>query len=99
MLRSAATGGLNYGRDDASYAQIFEGMYDMFKNKAEEQKAIASPAQSAPAAAAQPATPAQPAPAAAAPGFQPGKIYRDGQGRPARFRGYDAQGNPTFDKI
>jgi hypothetical protein len=52
MLRSAATGGLNYGRDDASYAQIFEGMYDMFKNKAEEQKAIASPAQSAPAAAA-----------------------------------------------
>ena len=52
MLRSAATGGLNYGRDDASYAQIFEGMYDMFKNKAEEQKAIASPAQGAPAAAA-----------------------------------------------
>jgi hypothetical protein len=99
MLRSAATGGLNYRRDDESYAQIFESMYDMFKNKAEEQKAIASPAQNAPAAAAQPATPAQPAPAAAAPGFQPGKIYRDGQGRPARFRGYDAQGKPTFDKI
>ncbi len=52
MLRSAATGGLNYGRDDASYAQIFEGMYDMFKNKAEQQKSIASPGKSAPAAAA-----------------------------------------------
>ena len=52
MLRSAATGGLNYGRDDASYAQIFEGMYDMFKNKAEQQKSIASPGKSASAAAA-----------------------------------------------
>jgi hypothetical protein len=37
MLRSAATGGLSYRRDDESYAQIFEGMYDMFKNKAEQQ--------------------------------------------------------------
>jgi hypothetical protein len=46
----------------------------------------------------QPAPSAQPAPAAP-PVFQPGKIYRDGQGRPARFRGYDAQGKPTFDKI
>jgi hypothetical protein len=52
MLRSAATGGLNYGRDDASYAQIFEGMYDMFKNKAEQQKSIAGPGKGAPAAAA-----------------------------------------------
>jgi cell fate (sporulation/competence/biofilm development) regulator YlbF (YheA/YmcA/DUF963 family) len=39
MLRSAATGGLSYRRDDESYAQIFEGMYDMFKNKAEQQMA------------------------------------------------------------
>lgn len=38
MLRSAATGGLNYRRDDKSYAEIFEGMYDMFKRKAEQQQ-------------------------------------------------------------
>jgi hypothetical protein len=57
MLRSAATGGLNYGRDDASYAQIFEGMYDMLKKKAEQQAPLTGPgsgsAATAPAAAAQ----------------------------------------------
>lgn len=57
MLRSAATGGLSYRRDDESYAQIFEGMYDMFKKKAEQQAPLASPsngnAAPAPAAAAQ----------------------------------------------
>jgi hypothetical protein len=99
MLRSAATGGLNYRRDDESYAQIFESMYDMFKNKAEEQKAIASPAQSAPAAAAQPATPAQPAPAAAAPGLQLNKKYKDARGVERIFKGYDSQGNPVFSPV
>ena len=99
MLRSAATGGLNYRRDDKSYAQIFESMYDMFKNKAEEQKAIASPAQSAPATAAQPATPAQPAPAAAAPGLQLNKKYKDARGVERIFKGYDSQGNPVFSPV
>jgi hypothetical protein len=53
MLRSAATGGLSYRRDDESYSQIFEGMYDMFKNKAEQQTSQTSPGAAAPAAAAQ----------------------------------------------
>jgi len=46
MLRSAATGGLNYRRDDKSYAQIFESMYDMFKKKAEQQQTLSASAPS-----------------------------------------------------
>jgi hypothetical protein len=99
MLRSAATGGLNYGRDDESYSQIFEGMYDMFKNKADQQKSLLSPSKSDSSLGQQPAQAQAPAAPASAPTFQPGKIYRDAQGRPARFRGYDAQGKPTFDKV
>lgn len=53
MLRSAATGGLSYRRDDESYSQIFEGMYDMFKKKAEQQTSQTNPGTAAPAAAAQ----------------------------------------------
>lgn len=90
MLKSAATGGLNYRRDDDSYAQIFESMYDMFKNKTEEQKSIASPNKSAPAAA------AQPAPAAAAPGLQLNKKYKDARGVTRIYKGTDSQGNPVF---
>jgi hypothetical protein len=78
-------------------------MYDMAleARQASEQKMSGKAVGTAAAAgsAAQPAPSAQPAPAAATRGFQPGKIYRDGQDRPARFRGYDAQGKPTFDKI
>jgi hypothetical protein len=105
LMAQAASLGLEQARDEPGFESAFERMYDLAletKNRAQsklsgaKETPSAQPA-AAPANAAQSA--AQPAPAAVAPGFQPGKIYRDGQGRPARFRGYDAQGNPTFDKI
>jgi hypothetical protein len=79
-------------------------MYDMAldaKNKAQAKLSGGNEAAGTQAAI-QPASAPQASPSAtpaAAPGFQPGKIYRDGQGRPARFRGYDDQGNPIFDKV
>ena len=92
MLRSAATGGLSYRRDDESYSQIFEGMYDMFKKKAEQQSPLTSPSNgNAAPAAAQPAA-APPA----APTFQVGKTYKDGQNRLRVFRGYGQDGKPLF---
>jgi hypothetical protein len=105
LMAQAASLGLEQARDEPGFESAFERMYDLAletKNRAQsklsgaKETPSAQPA-AAPANAAQSA--AQPAPAAVAPGFQPGKIYRDGQGRPARFRGYDAQGNPTFEKI
>ncbi|MFZ4499200.1 MAG: hypothetical protein ACOYMX_05795 [Burkholderiales bacterium] len=105
LMAQAASLGLEQARDEPGFESAFERMYDLAletKNRAQSKLSGAKEAPgaqpaAAPANAAQSA--AQPAPAAVAPGFQPGKIYRDGQGRPARFRGYDAQGNPTFDKI
>jgi hypothetical protein len=98
LMAQAASLGLEQARDEPGFEKAFERMYDMAldaKNKAQAKlsgdKETPGGQTSAPAA--------QPAPAAATPGFQPGKIYRDGQGRPARFRGYDAQGNPIFDKV
>jgi hypothetical protein len=104
MLRDAATGGLDYKRDDESFSVIFEDMYSMLQRQAERNKAAlaskegaqqsTAPAAATPAAGPTPAA-ASPAPAAS-PGFQPGKIYRDANGRKTRFQGYDDQGNPVF---
>jgi len=105
MLRDAATGGLNYNRDDESFSTIFEDMYSMFQQQAERNKAALSAKegnqQSAAPAAAQDAPsaapPASPAPTPApASGFQPGKLYKDAAGRQSMFQGYDKQGNPVF---
>jgi len=53
----------------------------------------------APAAAQPAASPAAPAPAPTPrAGFQVGKIYRDANDRPARFRGYQ-NGKPVFENV
>lgn len=94
MLRSAATGGLSYRRDDESYAQIFEGMYDMFKNKAEQQTSQTSPGNgnAAPAPAVAPAAPA----ASPQAGFEYGKPYINAKGQQRIYRGIGRDGKPLF---
>jgi hypothetical protein len=104
LMAQAASLGLEQARDEPGFEKAFERMYDMAldaKNKAQA-KLSGSNEATGTQPAAQPGAAPQASPSAApaaAPGFQPGKIYRDGQGRPARFRGYDAQGNPIFDKV
>jgi hypothetical protein len=104
LMAQAASLGLEQARDEPGFEKAFERMYDMALEARDASMSKLSGGKEAPSAPAAPqsgsAPQASPAAApAAAPGFQPGKIYRDGQGRPARFRGYDAQGKPTFDKI
>ena len=104
LMAQAASLGLEQARDEPGFGSAFERMYELAletKNKAQSRLSGDNGAPSAqPAATSVNSTQsaAQPAPAAAAPGFQPGKIYRS-QGRQAKFRGYDAQGKPIFDKI
>jgi hypothetical protein len=104
LMAQAASLGLEQARDEPGFEKAFERMYDMALEVREASMSKLSGGNEAAGtqAAIQPASAPQASPSAtpaAAPGFQPGKIYRDGQGRPARFRGYDAQGKPTFDKI
>lgn len=103
MLRDAATGGLDYKRDDESFSVIFEDMYSMLQQQAQRNKAAlegkqgaapASATEGAPATGASPtAAPAAPAPA---PTFQVGKTYKDGKNRLRVFRGYGQDGRPLF---
>jgi len=104
LMAQAASLGLEQLRDEEGFKSAFERMYDMALET--QQASMGKLSGGSEAAGAQPAAASGGAPQAtpsaapaAAPGFQPGKIYRDGQGRPARFRGYDAQGNPIFDKV
>jgi hypothetical protein len=105
MLRDAATGGLDYKRDDESFSVIFEDMYSMLQRQAERNKAALAAkegAQQSPApAAATPAVSPTPtaAPAATAPGLQLNRKYKDARGVERIFKGYDNQGNPIFSPV
>jgi hypothetical protein len=65
MLANAAMGGLDYGRDDASFSQVFEQTYDIAQRKRDEQKAALDAMQKG-SAQPQPSATPQAAPAAAA---------------------------------
>ena len=109
MLRDAATGGLDYKRDDESFGVIFEDMYSMLQQQAQRNKAAlegrqgaapAAPTEGTPTTGASPAAaPTAPAAAPAAKpqgGFEYGKPYIDAKGRQRFFRGMGRDGNPLF---
>jgi len=104
LMAQAASLGLERQRDEPGFGVALERMYDtaLEAQQAAAQKmsgeagGSAAPASAAAQPAASPAAPA-PAPTPQA-GFQVGKIYRDANDRPARFRGYQ-NGKPVFENV
>ena len=92
MLRNAAMGGLDFGRDDTSFAQVFEQTYDIAKKKREEHKAKLESLKgntSAPKAST----------ASSVSSFSVGAKLTDKFGRIRVFRGMDQNGQPILDPV
>lgn len=92
MLRNAAMGGLDYGRDDASFAQVFEQTYDIAKRKRDEHKNKLTSLKSGVASA--PASPSR-----SMPSFTIGQKLTDRFGNVRVYRGTDQNGQPILDPV
>ena len=92
MLRNAAMGGLDYGRDDASFADVFEQTYDIAKRKRDEHmNKLDTLKGKAPSG--------QASTARATGSFSVGQKLTDRFGNVRIYRGTDPSGRPILDPV